>query len=242
MRLLKGTVVTIREKISAIQGTMGRRSSPMRAQERSGAYQRINLLGIMASRPATSGNHLVERTRILFWYTLLIATSWIISCSRPPIKHSLLPTISSSVALPPPTLSGSQPPPVDILTQHNDPQRTGANLRETLLTPESVASGNFHNLFSWPVDGQIYAQPLYVSGVSYQGGTPIDIVIVATMTDKVYAFRAPSPDSYIKPKDSLLWNKSLGDPVPAIRFTTIWQIRRAKYLSVDRNHVDASNR
>src|ERR1700735_2353895 len=196
----------------------------MRAQERSGEYQRIKLLGIMASRPATSGNHLVEGTRILFWYTLLIATSWIFSCSRPPIKNGLPLTVSSSVALPPPAPSGSQALPVDVLTQHDDPQRTGANLRETLLTPESVASGNFHNLFSWPVDGQIYAQPLYVSGVSYKGSAPFDIVVVATMMDKVYAFKAPSPGSDAKPNDSLLWSKSLGNPVPAIRFTTIWQI------------------
>ena len=52
-----------------------------------------------------------------------------------------------------------------MLMQHGDLARTGANLQEIALTPATVASGQFGLLFSLPVDGQVYAQPLYVSNL-----------------------------------------------------------------------------
>src|SRR5690349_8898474 len=55
---------------------------------------------------------------------------------------------------------------VDVLTQHNDLGRSGANLAETALTTTSVASPAFQKLFVREVDDEIYAQPLIVSGVA----------------------------------------------------------------------------
>lgn len=49
--------------------------------------------------------------------------------------------------------------------------RTGANLAETTLTPAAVASGRFGLLYSLPVEGQVYAQPLYMAGMTVQGST-----------------------------------------------------------------------
>src|SRR6516162_47510 len=59
-----------------------------------------------------------------------------------------------------------------VLTQHNDPQRTGVNLNETQLTVSTVSSGNFGLLYSLPVDGQIYAQPLYVPDLDVKVSEP----------------------------------------------------------------------
>src|SRR5690349_4505155 len=75
---------------------------------------------------------------------------------------------------------------VHVLTQHNDVARTGANLQEKVLSPATVSAASFGKIFSRDVDGQIYAQPLYVGGV--MGGK--NVVYVATEHNSVYAFDA----------------------------------------------------
>ncbi len=75
---------------------------------------------------------------------------------------------------------------VSVTTFHNDNARTGQNSQETILTPANVNSQQFGKLFSVTVDGQVYAQPLYVPGVSINGGTH-NVVYVATENDSLYA-------------------------------------------------------
>ena len=57
----------------------------------------------------------------------------------------------------------------DVLMHHNNPARTGAVLDETVLTPDTLGSQSFGRLFSLPVDGQVYAQPLLVTGLEIPG-------------------------------------------------------------------------
>ena len=59
----------------------------------------------------------------------------------------------------------AQPPAVNALTQHYDRTRVGATLGETVLNTTSVVSGRFGKLWTLYADGQIVAQPLYVSGL-----------------------------------------------------------------------------
>lgn len=77
------------------------------------------------------------------------------------------------------------PPLVDVLTHHNDVGRSGANLSETTLTTANVAPSTFGALFSVPVDGLIYAQPLYVSHFTI-GGVTRNVLVVATANNSVY--------------------------------------------------------
>lgn len=93
---------------------------------------------------------------------------------------------------------------VHVLTNKNDVARTGANTQEKILTPANVKSGNFGRIFSRQVDGQIYAQPLYVGGVNGK-----NVVYVATEHNSVYAFDADDTRADAPP----LWTKNFGTPV-----------------------------
>src|SRR5229473_2686049 len=94
---------------------------------------------------------------------------------------------------------------VNVLTYHNDDALTGVNPNEDILTPDNVNANNFGQLFSFPVDGYVYAQPLYMSAVSI-GGDTYNVVFVATEHDSVYAFDADG--SITEP----LWKRSFIEP------------------------------
>lgn len=92
--------------------------------------------------------------------------------------------------------------PVDVLTYHYDLNRTGWNPTETDLTPSNVGSGNFDQLTTLNVDGNVFAQPLLVSNFSMPDGTLHNVLIVATGHNSIYAFDA---DTY-----AILWQVNLG--------------------------------
>ena len=90
----------------------------------------------------------------------------------------------------------------DILTDRGDNARTGLNANETVLTPSIVSSASFGLSYNNPVDGQVYAQPLYVSNhliiVNGQSQGTHNVLYVATEHDSLYAFDADSGVQYWK--------------------------------------------
>jgi hypothetical protein len=80
---------------------------------------------------------------------------------------------------------------VNVLTQHNDLNRTGWNNQETVLNVKNVNSLQFGRVFSRGVDDQIWGQPLIVSGLTIGGGIH-NVVFVTTVNNSVYAFDADS--------------------------------------------------
>ncbi len=99
-----------------------------------------------------------------------------------------------------------------VLTYHNDEARIGANLKETILTPLNVNPGEFGKLFSVILDGDVYAQPLYLPKISVPDKGIHNLVYVATENNSVYAIDADDP------KGLIVWSAHLG---PTLSFEDI---------------------
>src|SRR6266436_6899065 len=98
---------------------------------------------------------------------------------------------------------------LSVLTFHNDNLRTGQNLNETILNTSNVTAQHFGKRVSYPVDGQVYVQPLFVPAVTIKGHY-YNVVYVATENDNVYAFDADQTHA-VTP----LWKTSFLHP-PAV--------------------------
>jgi alpha-glucosidase len=96
---------------------------------------------------------------------------------------------------------------VNVWTFHYDNSRTGANLKETVLNTSNVNAKGFGKLFSVPLDGNSFGQPLYVASVRI-GGVDRAMVYVATSNDSVYGIDARA--------GAVVWHASLGKPVPRL--------------------------
>jgi hypothetical protein len=91
-----------------------------------------------------------------------------------------------------------------VYTYHNDLARDGANTQEYALTTSNVNSSTFGKLFSCPVDGAVYAQPLWVANLTTSGAKH-NVVLVATEHDSLYAFDADANPCV------QIWHASLTD-------------------------------
>jgi len=121
-------------------------------------------------------------------------------------KHKLLFVAILSMAAA--HLRAQAPTPVPVPTWRYDMSHAGQNTNETALTPANVNVNTFGKLFSLAVDGNIYAQPLYIPGLTMGDGLVHNVLFVATEHDSIYAFDA---DSNGGTSASPLWQISLLD-------------------------------
>ncbi len=115
------------------------------------------------------------------------------------------PTTTSTTSSSTTSSSGTPMPGDSVLTHHKNPSRDGLYVEPT-LTKSAVASGldqdtGFKPSLPDPND-TVYAQPLFVDG----GAGGMDLVIVATEANNVYAFDAAT--------GATAWSTNLGTPVP----------------------------
>src|ERR1039457_2872853 len=103
---------------------------------------------------------------------------------------------------------------VDVLTANYDNNRTNANLNEGILNTNNVNPTQFGKLWAYAVDGQVYAQPLYVHALGIPGNGPLNALYVATMHNSVYAFDADAAGGAAP-----LWQVNLGSTVDPASFS-----------------------
>ena len=101
-----------------------------------------------------------------------------------------------------PLTVASRPGTASVITYHNDDVRDGVNSMETV----NANAQQFGKLQALPVDGQIYAQPLYLPNITISGVSH-NVVFVATENDTVYAFDGDGLS------DSPLWSAHLATPL-----------------------------
>jgi hypothetical protein len=119
----------------------------------------------------------------------------------------------------------------DVLTQHNNNQRTGAALDETTLNAKALRTGTFGKLWTLFADGQVVAQPLYVAKLTIDtaanSGAPLvkgtfNTVIIATMHNTVYAYDADTERRGPNGRTVPLWARWLGPPRQSGKDIDMW--------------------
>jgi len=130
--------------------------------------------------------------------------------SRFTVVVGLCTALSAATA---PKASMASAAPVNVLTANYDNARTNANVQEKTLNPSNVTKNTFGKIGSFPVDGQIYAQPLYVAGVQIPGKGTRNVVYTVTMHNSVYAIDADALGS-----TTPLWQVNFGPSLPSSLF------------------------
>ncbi len=142
-------------------------------------------------------------------------------------------------------------PLYDVLTQHNDNNRSGAFVTETELSPATVRPGRFGRLYSRTVEGNILAQPLYVRRVHTVRSGIRNLFFVATATNMVYAFDADETSA--DPAAGLVFSRRLQPtgnvgicpetipPVVGITSTPVIDPNTNTMYVVARNAIDGQN-
>ena len=97
-----------------------------------------------------------------------------------------------------------------VTTAQYNNARTGATLNEKILTPANVNVGQFGKLFTFKVDSDVYAQPLYLPNLEIPGKGKHNVLFIATENDSVYAFDADGAST------APLWHVSFVNPSNAI--------------------------
>ena len=88
----------------------------------------------------------------------------------------------------------ASPATAAVISNSGDARRNGWYPDQTSLTPALVSSGTFGQLFSTPIVGQVYAQPLVVN----------DLVFVATEANWIYGIDAVN--------GAVRWSRNVGTP------------------------------
>jgi hypothetical protein len=129
-------------------------------------------------------------TNTTYYFTAKAVNAAGVSWASPSLSFSTLPINALAAAL----------------TYHYDNTRQGQNTNESFLAAGNVNSNTFGKLFTYSLDGYMYAEPVYLPNVVINGQSH-NVVLAATENNSVYAFDA---DSNAGANGGLLWQTNLG--------------------------------
>jgi hypothetical protein len=130
------------------------------------------------------------------WTAVLLAGGTLFALNvTPALAHAAPPAADRFAA--------AAPANTAVTTFKNDVERDGQFTNETVLNESNVNMSQFGKRVQYSVDGQVYAEPLFLPNLAVNGATH-NVVFVATENDSVYAFDADAT-SAIAP----LWKVSL---------------------------------
>src|SRR5437868_2244888 len=112
-----------------------------------------------------------------------------------------------------------------VLMNRYNQAGTSADSHENTLNAANVNQGSFGKRYHYYVDGSVFAQPLYLPAVPIPGRGTRNVLYVATMNDKVYAFDADRPGPP-------LWMRSLTDEMAGITPVPITDITNDNDLNI----------
>src|SRR5580698_291009 len=139
------------------------------------------------------------------WASAVAASSFLFVVLAPfacSAKHADGPPLADAGA-PDATEAGVRPT-IQVTQNSYDHAGTGANTKETFLNLANVNVATFGKLFTLPVDGDQFAQPLYMGALKMGDGKTHNVVFAATENDSVYAFDADVAST------TPLWHASVG--------------------------------
>jgi hypothetical protein len=179
-----------------LTGTAPRR--PRRALPIPGAWTEEAMNRILAVAPGVIGIGAARDTTVPVVLEALVAEptadldTWqhVVVRLRENTVMARLQFAASLALIPIFALLPHSPALAQVLTAQYDNARTGATLHETTLTPANVNATHFGKIFSYAVDGDVYAQPLYLAGVEIPGKGTHNVIFIATEHNSVYAFDA----------------------------------------------------
>jgi hypothetical protein len=139
-----------------------------------------------------------------------------------PGAHTITATLKSNLSV----LGSAQVEVTDFtgtLTWRNDNSRSGQNQHELVLAPGTFSASTFGKLFSCPLDGYAYAEPLYVASLdlSTLGKGTRNVIFVATEKDSVYAFDADAQPCVQLWRTSLVPTGEEAVPTPNLEITSV---------------------
>jgi outer membrane protein assembly factor BamB len=113
----------------------------------------------------------------------------------------------------------------DVLTWHNDNARTGQNLGEKFLTPQSVNPAHFGKLFVIHVDAKVDAEPLFVHRLDIPKRGFRNVLYLATEHASLYAFDADTGEQFwrirlLRTGEDPSDNRNCGQITPEIGITS----------------------